>query len=167
MPQYQTVFDLAQAGYRQWPFALAGLLFVAAGGALILHPQVFPSVSRKNVVGIGWLFVVFASAGTLLALAGTYADYSSLSAALREGRVSVVGGTVTDYASPKIGYERFIVQGIGFEYSDYGVTAGFNNTHSKGGPVQPGARVRITYVEGGPFAQTETGRSIVKLEVFR
>ena len=167
MSQYQTVFDLAQVGYRQWPLALAGLLFVAAGGALILRPQIFPAVSRKNVVGIGWLFVVFASAWTLLSLAGTYADYSSTSAALREGRVSVVEGVVADYASPKFGYERFVVKGVRFEYSDYGVTAGFNNTHSKGGPVQPGARVRITYVEGAPFAQTETGRSIVKLEVLR
>ena len=51
--------------------------------------------------------------------------------------------------------ERFCVSGTCFEYSDYVVTGGFNNTSSHGGPIRAGLPVRVSHV----------GDRIVKLEI--
>jgi hypothetical protein len=51
--------------------------------------------------------------------------------------------------------EKFTVNGATFSYSDYSVTAGFNNTKSHGGPIDEGKRVRVTHL----------GNIIVRLEV--
>jgi hypothetical protein len=51
--------------------------------------------------------------------------------------------------------ESFCVSGVCFRYSDYVVTAGFNQTSSHGGPIRDGLPVRVTYI----------GNTIVKLEV--
>jgi hypothetical protein len=42
-----------------------------------------------------------------------------------------------------------------FCYSDYEVTAGFNNSASHGGPIREGLPVRVSYI----------GNTIVRLEV--
>ena len=44
--------------------------------------------------------------------------------------------------------EHFDVHGVEFNYSDYIVSAGFNNTASHGGPIRPGLPVRICYRDG-------------------
>ena len=44
--------------------------------------------------------------------------------------------------------ERFTVNGVGFSYSDYLVTAGFNQSASHGGPMHAGLPVRICYRDG-------------------
>ena len=51
--------------------------------------------------------------------------------------------------------EHFCVRQACFEYSDFVITAGFNNTASYGGPIRDGLPVRVTYV----------GNAIAKLEV--
>jgi hypothetical protein len=51
--------------------------------------------------------------------------------------------------------EHFCVSGACFSYSDYVVTAGFNRTSSRGGPIREGLPVRVTYL----------GNTILKLEV--
>jgi hypothetical protein len=51
--------------------------------------------------------------------------------------------------------ECFSVQSQTFCYSDYGVTAGFNNSASHGGPIREGLPVRVSYV----------GSTIVRLEI--
>jgi hypothetical protein len=64
-------------------------------------------------------------------------EYRSLASALTSGRVQVVEGPVTDFMPlPPTGkgYESFVVSGRRFSYSDYNLTAGFNNTPSHGGP---------------------------------
>ncbi|MGB8296715.1 MAG: hypothetical protein WCG85_14905, partial [Polyangia bacterium] len=53
--------------------------------------------------------------------------------------------------------ERFSVCGDSFSYSNYLVTAGFNNTNSNGGPIREGMWVRIAH----------TGNSIARLEIVR
>jgi hypothetical protein len=51
--------------------------------------------------------------------------------------------------------ECFSVQAQTFCYSDYEVTAGFNNATSHGGPIREGLPVRVSYI----------GNTIVRLEV--
>ncbi|MBV9128726.1 MAG: hypothetical protein JO117_11650 [Verrucomicrobia bacterium] len=53
--------------------------------------------------------------------------------------------------------EWFVVDGRRFEYSDYVIVPGFNNTASHGGPIRQGLQVRVHYV----------GNNIARLEVAR
>ena len=55
--------------------------------------------------------------------------------------------------------EHFVVNGVRFEYSDFEVTSGFNNTSSHGGPVRQGLYVRIHYIE------RNSKNVILKLEI--
>ncbi len=43
--------------------------------------------------------------------------------------------------------EEFDVNGIHFEYSDYGSTIGYNNTSSHGGVIKEGLLVKIGYIQ--------------------
>jgi hypothetical protein len=44
--------------------------------------------------------------------------------------------------------ECFSVKHRSFCYSDFELTAGFNNTASHGGPIEPGLPVKIAYIDG-------------------
>ncbi len=56
--------------------------------------------------------------------------------------------------------ERFTVCGAAFSYSDYAVTAGFNNTSSHGGPIREGIWVRIAHL-GNSIARVELAKGAV------
>ncbi len=158
---YQVVFDITTVVYKSWTFLAYGLIFVAAGVLLIAIRKRLPGWwakhPRANSV-FAFFFFGFAVVWTLTSFLSTYHDYSSLSSAKEAGRAFVVEGFVTNFKPmPVTGHamEKFCVQGVCFEYSDYVITAGFNNTSSHGGPIREGLPVRVTYV----------GNSIVKLEV--
>jgi hypothetical protein len=53
--------------------------------------------------------------------------------------------------------QSFVVGGQRFSYSDYRMTAGFNNTRSHRGPIDNGVYVRITH----------RGNTILRLEIAR
>jgi hypothetical protein len=102
--------------------------------------------------------VVFASLWSVGAFTGMYSEYAHLHAAYREGNFSVVEGLVTDFQPmPFEGHrdECFTVENKRFCYSDYGPSAGFNNSTSHGGPIRENLPVRVSYV----------GDTIVRLEV--
>ena len=69
----------------------------------------------------------------------------------------MVEGWVENFVSIPHKTERFSVCGASFSYSNYGVTAGFNNTNSYGGPIREGMWVRIAHV-GNRIARLETAR---------
>jgi hypothetical protein len=165
--QYQTIFDITTTGYQTWRFAAFGLIFVTIGILLVA------SVTWRRSLPFRWwstrplaskifayFFFGFALLWTSITFVGTWRDYSRLENAIATGHARVVEGVVTDFSPmPVTGHamERFCVSGsfACFEYSDYVVTSGFNNTSSHGGPIRAGLRVRVTYV----------GDSILKLEV--
>ena len=69
-----------------------------------------------------------------------------------------IEGTVSQFIPmPYTGHamESFVVHGVRFAYSDYVITAGFNNTSSHGGPIREGLPVRIWY----------RGNEILRLDV--
>lgn len=158
---YQTVFDIATAGYKSWNFPAFGLVGIAAGALLVARRKHLPGTWAKRPVAsavFAWFFLVFAVLWTAMAFVATYGDYRSLSDAERSGKVQVVEGLVTDFhPMPASGHamEKFCVSGTCFEYSDYVVTGGFNNTSSHGGPIRAGLPVRVSHV----------GDRIVKLEI--
>ena len=149
---YVTVYDLAQAGYREWYFPVFGLLFVLLGGVLIRYRAMFPTTGPTAFRRVfPWAGLSLAVLWTTASFAATFARYRSLRAAMVSGQAQVVEGRVAEFAPmPYEGHtlEHFTVNGQPFAYSDYVETPGFHNTSSHGGPVRDGLPVRITYVEG-------------------
>lgn len=167
--QYQTIFDIAATGYRTWRFAAFGLIFVTIGiflVALVTRRKTLPfrrwSTRPLASKVFAYLYFGFALLWTTISFVGTWREYSRLENAIATGHARVVEGAVTDFSPmPVTGHamERFCVSHSSacFEYSDYVVTSGFNNTSSHGGPIRAGLHVRVTYV----------GNSILKLEIAR
>ncbi len=156
---YRIVFDLTQSGYRSWWFPAFGLLFVAIGVVLIVlsHRGVIDRSSPWKAVS-PYLFFGFALLWSAGAFASTFGEYRRLRHAIETGQAQVVEGVVTNFVPmPYEGHasESFSVDGRRFAYSDYVVTAGFNNTSSHGGPIRAGLHVRITFVDA----------TIVRLEI--
>jgi hypothetical protein len=157
---YVTVFDVTQSGYRQWSFAAFGLIFVAVSLALpvLIRSGIFrkpPPWMEKWFLRVFLGFAIFWTATSFLA---TYTDYRGAVHAVRSQQARFVEGTVTQFTPmPYTGHamESFVVKGVRFEYSDYVITAGFNNTASHGGPIREGLPVRIWY----------RGNEILRLDV--
>jgi hypothetical protein len=158
---YQIVFDIASVGYKSWDFPAHGLILVGAGAVLIAARKKLPGWWGKHPRAsnvFAFFFFGFAVLWTLVSFFATYHNYTSLSIAEQTNRVHVVEGVVTNFKPmPVTGHamERFCVSEACFEYSDYVITGGFNNTSSHGGSIREGLPVRVTFV----------GNSIVKLEV--
>jgi hypothetical protein len=153
---YRTVFDVASIQYG-WMLLPFGLIAVILG--IIL-------VADRNLIAGWWrtcsrwrkIFTIaclgLAAVWATLMLTTTILRHEQLSNAERGGTAKVVEGTVRNFTVlPKS--ERFCVAAKCFEYSDYVITGGFNNTSSHGGPIREGLPVRVTYV----------GATISKLEV--
>ena len=88
---------------------------------------------------------------TTLAFIGTGSEYTSNVNALKNGTYNEVEGIVENFdPMPYSGHkmESFTVKGVKFEYSDFVVSSGFNNTKSHGGPIDEGKYVRIRYYNG-------------------
>lgn len=158
---YRTVFDIATAGYKSWSFPAFGLIFVAIGVLLVVNRRNLPGTwSRRprSSSAFAFFFLGFAVLWTVVSFTSTYGEYTSLSRAEKAREGKVVEGKVTNFKPmPATGHamEKFCVSDTCFEYSDYIVTGGFNNTSSHGGPLREGLQVRVTHV----------GNDIVKLEV--
>lgn len=159
MTEYDVVFDVATAGYRQWTFPAFGLIFIAIAVAFAIYElrRAPPGARARSRILFAIAYGGFATVWTISAFWSTYADYLRLRRALDTGAYEVVEGAVTDLVPmPKAGHalEHFVVDGHRFAYSDFVVTAGFNTTTAYGGPIREGLRVRIADV-GGEIARLE------------
>lgn len=153
--QYRVVFDFAQEGYQRW-FPALGLIGVLIGGIYIWLGR------RNQWTGFrkffGFAFAGFAAVWSLGVLSATLTEYLQARSAYRGGTFSTVEGRVRNFRPmPYEGHqdEFFTVRTERFCYSDYGVTAGFNNSASHGGPIKEGLPVRVSYV----------GDTILRLEI--
>ena len=156
---YRVAYDILDAGYKAGGFAAFGLIFVIIGAILIPF--------RRRIMGkwpplagtiFAFFYFGFALLWTTVAFLGTYTEYRTCRNARVDGTATITEGVVTNFIPmPYSGHadEKFTVNGVTFSYSDYGVTAGFNNTKSHGGPIDQGKKVRVTHV----------GNVIVRLEV--
>lgn len=158
--QYEPIFDVTQNGFRNWTFPAFGLVFVAIGLFLLKNraslSRMFPGkLGPKDGAKLAYFVLAISILWTAGAFVTSGRDYRALRRALKEGNVDVVEGRVENFVSIPDKSERFTVCGAAFSYSDYLVTAGFNNTSSHGGPIRPGIWVRIAHM----------GNSIARLEV--
>lgn len=159
---YTTVFDVTQAGFRQWTFSAPGLFLIAAGLATrkLVRIGVFRPQYPWMMKWFPRLFVGFAIVWTLISFAATFADYRRVVSVLRNNQARMVEGAVTEFKPVPYtsnAHESFVVQGVKFEYSDYDTTAGFNNATSHGGPIREGLPVKIWY-SGGEILRLDIKR---------
>src|SRR5947209_3961795 len=164
--EYHTVFDVTTAGFRSWSFSAFGLIFVAAG--LLLPLLIRAGVVRKTSPTVDRWFPRFVLGFAILWTSGsflsTYGDYRSAVDAMQGRHVQVVEGVVTAFhPMPASGHamESFAVAGVKFAYSDYVITAGFNQTASHGGPIRQGLPVRIWH-SNGEILRLDIGRALKK-----
>lgn len=163
---YQTVFDLSRSSYpvaqfttenyQHLPLAVLALPLLVFGTILAALYHYLRGVALALTVG----FVSFVFA---CALAGVWLVPN---VTISTGNVApkVIAGPVRDFVPmPATGHamERFCVRTACFQYSDYVLTGGFNNTSSHGGPIKEGRSVRVTYLEYPSWP----GNVIVKLEI--
>ena len=148
---YHLVYSVIDEGYTTWPFAAAGLIFVIAG-LLALR------FSKKR--WSAWSLLLFAVFWCTTAFVATYREYATLRNALRDGTATLVEGPVVNFSpEPALGHapERFDVAGTHFAYQGVGgVSAAFNRSKPKGGPIREGVQVRIWHVQG-KIARLELG----------
>ena len=144
---YFTYFDVTTAGFKSWQFPAFGLIFVAIG--LLLPTLISSGVFRKSSPNMNrWfpsVFLGFAIFWTLTSFISTFTDYRRAVTAMQKNQAMIVEGLVTNF-QPLLKSESFVVQGVKFKYSDYIITAGFNNMASHGGPISEGLPVRIWYL---------------------
>jgi len=154
-----TVFNVAEAGYRNWWFPAFGLIFVALGICTIFPTKLVKIKSGKGPIRL--VLLSFAVFWTVLSFAGTYLDYTNSRRCLLSGRAEYIEGTVENFVEVPAKSESFSVAGVPFSYSDNVVSAGFNRTSSFGGPVRPGQDVKIWYRAG----RTAWSNEILKFEI--
>jgi hypothetical protein len=153
------VFDISETGYRDWSFPAFGLIFVAIG----IIVAAFPAIVKA--IGIPFLdfqsgfrsffryaFLAFALIWTGVSFFMTYSQYLRHEALAAGHDCPVVEGPIENFVQmPFSGHvkESFSIRGVPFEYSDFILTDGFNNTSSHGGPIKSDSYVRICYDPAG------------------
>jgi hypothetical protein len=153
--QYRVIFDLYQKGFEWW-FPAYGLLFVLVGGVFVWLGRSKNWPRSRSF--FGYFMIGFACLWSGVTFSSMFREYVALRSAYRHSQFSVVEGRVTAFRPmPYQGHqlECFSVEAQTFCYSDYVVTAGFNNSASHGGPIREGLPVRVSYI----------GNTIVRLEV--
>jgi hypothetical protein len=132
------------------------ILVVSITGLLIGICLLIYSFSRKRKDNskiiyfkiVSWVvisFAIFAAAiGFLLVSSGRLKLQSNYD---KKAYLTIEGYVTNFFPMPNAGgkHESFFVNGIYFDYSDYYITGGFNNTKSHGGPISDGKYVRIFY----------------------
>ena len=146
MKEYYNILD---SGYRVFGFASVGLVIITIGIIVIIMMKKSNAKRSKQIFMYFW--TGFGVLWTALAFLGTGSEYTSNVNALKNGTYKEVEGIVENFdPMPHSGHkmESFTVKGVKFEYSDFVVSSGFNNTKSHGGPIDEGKYVRIKYYDG-------------------
>jgi len=167
---YDLVYDAAKGNFEGWSFIAMGALFIIIGAILVFSENVREIVSRKrskdSVLLFSKVFFGFSILWTVLAGSAVFLDNGETKSSSQKNTCTTIEGEVEGFEPmPSGGYqfEKFVVNKTEFEYSDYVLNGGFNNTSSHGGPIIEGLKVRICY-----FYRVRTNSNvIVRLEVSR
>ena len=155
---YEVVFEIATSGPGELTFVLPGLLGLGIGLVAYRYRESLPRVAFLSGKAFATAMLGFSAPWTVTAAGGILAEQSSARADYAAGNFEIAEGLVEDFEPRLRGSKRkesFTVDGKRFEYADFFVTPGFNDTVAQGGPIRSGLVVRISH----------RGNLILKLEV--
>ncbi len=155
---------------------LAGnLTFIAVGIGFFFSSSFFAEDDRNNVAYYFFL-IVGKVVGPLLLILGIitvpdiFSEHFYLRECLETKDYLVVEGFVEDYhPMPASGHdrERFSIDGIDFEYTNFSDHVGYNLPASHGGAVKEnGQHLRICYLTEDNFDELYYNPVIIKLEEY-
>ena len=108
---------------------------------------------RKYGMVFGIIFASFGGLICVILIPSMFSDYSNTKSIYLEKKYQTTEGTVENYhPMPESGHdsERFTVNGVEFEFSDFDLSDyGYNNAASHGGAIKAGIEVRIGYFNNG------------------
>lgn len=142
-------YNVIESGHKVLSFAATGLIGVGIGLTVLFFMYKLRVKGFKR--GFMFVWTGFAILWTLWSGISTGSEYLRSVSALKNENYLEVEGVVENFdPMPYSGHknESFTVNGVFFEYSDFGPSAGFNNTKSHGGPIDEGKYVKIRYHEG-------------------
>jgi hypothetical protein len=164
------VFDVVDAGFREWIFSLFGLMPIAVGVIILAFRRIIRAAGVPDLEFKGFLswpsrafpfaFIGFGILWAAVTFFPMYAEYQSHKELAQQNRCRVVEGPVQNFVPMPYGghaQESFSVAGVPFRHSDFNITGGFNNTSSHGGPVSGDSYVRI--------CSDPAGNVILRLEI--
>ncbi len=161
MDNLKLIYDFSQRS-PGFGVMLFPLLFVFIGIGIFLYNKNIVDKNAKSSFGIskrkfgmffGLLFLSFTILVSTLTISSHISEYGKTIDVYKNKSYKTVQGLIENYHPiPKGGHdsERFTVQGVSFEYSDYDLTDyGYNNAASNGGAIKEGLFVRINYFHNG------------------
>lgn len=160
---YVTVFDASLHPYRNLTLVLPGVALASIGAVMAFRPRWLEAVFRQPLAHryiFRWSFFLLSTFYVLAATAALWRDARDTQLAAQQGNCQLLEGRVENFhpmPAEDHDLEHFEVRGVEFSYSDFVVTAGFNNTASHGGPIREGLPVRICHRDG----------EILRLEIAR
>ncbi len=146
MKEYYNVLD---SGYKVFGFASAGLGMIAIG--IIISTLMRKFNAKRSRETFMYFWTGFAILWTIFAFISTGPEYMSCINAMKNGTYKEIEGIVENFdPMPHSGHklESFTLNNVKFEYSDFVISPGFNNTKSHGGPIDEGKYIRIRYYNG-------------------
>lgn len=148
---YKTVFEITEKGLDM--FFFMPILFILIGiGISLFNIKYNKSTSSKKqfTIVFGFIFSGFALLFLLATLPRELSTRKETKRIFEKKEYNVVEGQIENFhPMPHSGHdmESFTVNGVYFEYSDFVVHYGFNNTASHGGPIKRnGQQVRLSYI---------------------
>jgi len=144
-------------------------IFILLGFGMVFYYMKSYSFLRQFLVFFGYLMGIIASIMMIVMLVRIpeiLSEERKFKNVIRQKNYKVVEGKIerfSNYNESGHVFERFIVNEVRFEYSDYILGKGFNHTSKNNGPIlkihQEDRRVRISYI------RKDDDNLILKLEV--
>ncbi len=142
-------YDLLESGSNSILFFWIGLSVLIVSVIVWLYFMI-AGKSREYKVPIG-ILIIFSFLCTMIVWISSASSYLDAKKILKKATFTEVSGVVENFdPMPYEGHknESFSVKGIRFEYSDFEIGFGFNQSKSHGGPIDEGKYVRIQYYKG-------------------
>jgi hypothetical protein len=147
---YNIIFDVTQAGYRQWQELYLAIIF----GAIPIIIISFKGIAwlRHSIYAIKFLLFacVFICLMGAFGFQHSYSNYLRLQSAMRDSKCIITEGVVTQFHKTFAGRnsnrpaETFVVNNVEFRYADGSAQNGFHQI----GIITNGMQVRIYHFDG-------------------
>lgn len=148
---YKTVFEITEKGLDMIFFMPILFVFIGIGISWFnIKYNKSTSPKKKFTIVFGFIFSGFALLIVLLTLPSSISTRTKTNQIFENKEYQVIEGTIENFhPMPHSGHdmESFTINDVYFEYSDFVIHYGFNNTASHGEPIKRnGQQVRLSYI---------------------